>query len=284
MRLVRSLTLLAVLAACLAGPAGGDEGPPAAGGSAGSMPPAPGDARDVPCSPVATVWPVTASGPATVEAPQLSVVVTDIRPKDGLVYVDGRFAGRSRYFNGTKGFLYLEPGSYRLELRMDGYRTEAFTIAAQPSCLFEIRHRLERARGATAEAPGPAVGKGEPVQWIWAPLEPAVAAMPPAGRTGAPNPALRPDLGLSSSTAPTAELARGALRLHINPSTAEVYLDGSFLATARELDLMVSPVAVPVGRHVLELRAPGFMRRTEEISVAAGAVVELDIVLARGPL
>jgi hypothetical protein len=46
---------------------------------------------------------------------------------------------------------------------------------------------------------------------------------------------------------------------------------------------MVSPLAVPVGRHMLELRAPGFAGRTEEISVAAGVVVELDIVLQQGP-
>jgi hypothetical protein len=232
---------------------------------------------------VATVWPVSGSGPATVEAPQLSVVVTDIRPKDGLVFIDGRFAGRSRYFNGTKGFLYLEPGTYRVELRMEGYRAEAFTIAARPSCRFEIRHRMERARGSTPEAPGADVGKGVPEQWIWAPLEPVVTATPPAGRVGAADPALRPDLGQGSSMASQPELARGALQLRVKPSTAEVYLDGSFLATARELDLMVSPLAVPVGRHVLELRAPGFMGRTEAISVAAGAVVELDIVLQRGP-
>ena len=283
MRLKRSWTLMAVLFVCLAGTAAGDEGPSIAGGSAGSNPPAVGGARDVPCSPVTTVWPVSNAGPATLEAPKLSVVVTDIRPKDALVSLDGRVAGRARYFNGTRGFLYLEPGIYRLELRMDGFRTEAFTIAAQPSCRFEIRHRMERARGPTAEIPGPAVGKGEPEQWVWAPLEPAVTAAPPTGRPGAPDPTLRPDLGLGSSTVPQPEPARGALRLRVKPSTAEVYLDGSFLATAHELDLMVSPLAVPVGRHVLELRAPGFAGRTEEISVAAGAVVELDIVLDQGP-
>jgi len=283
MRLERSWTVMAVLFACLVGAAAGDEGPSIAGGSAGSNPPAGGGARDVPCSPVTTVWPVSNAGPATLEAPKLSVVVTDIRPKDALVSLDGRVAGRARYFNGTRGFLYLEPGIYRLELRMDGFRTEAFTIAAQPSCRFEIRHRMERARGPTAEIPGPAVGKGEPEQWVWAPLEPAVAAAPPTGRPGAPDPTLRPDLGLGSSTALEPEPARGALRLRVKPPTADVYLDGSFLATARELDLMVSPLAVPVGRHVLELRAPGYAGRTEEISVAAGAVVELEIVLQQGP-
>jgi hypothetical protein len=112
----------------------------------------------------------------------------------------------SRYFNG-KGLPYLEPGIYRLELRMDGFRTEAFTIAAQPSCRFEIRHRMERARGPTAEVSGPAVGKGEPEQWVWAPLEPAVAA----GATGRPRkPSLRPTPACSRRN--SARAARGARR------------------------------------------------------------------------
>jgi len=62
---------------------------------------------------------------------------------------------------------------------------------------------------------------------------------------------------------------------------ATIYLDGSYLASARELDLMVSPIAIPVGQHVLEARAPGFASRTEEIVVTAGELVELELVLDR---
>jgi hypothetical protein len=238
MRLGRVWMLSTALAACLAGAAAGDELPPADGGSAGSTPAVAVGAVDVPCSPVATVWPVSGSGPATLEPPQLAVVATDIRPKDGLVFLDGRFAGRARYFNGIKGFLYLAPGSYRLELRMDGYRSEAFTIAARPSCRFDIRHRMERARGSTAEPPLPVVGKGVPERWIWTPLETAAAGPPPT-RPGAPDPSLRPDLEPGAPAASVPEPAKGGLgglRLRVSPLTAEVFLDGSFLATSRELE------------------------------------------------
>jgi hypothetical protein len=200
-----------------------------------------------------------------------------------MVFLDGRFAGRARYFNGAKGFLYLEPGDYRLELRLDGYRTEAFQIAAQPSCLFEIRHRMQRSHGPAAEGTVPPVGKGEPEQWIWAPVAGAAAAPSDPTRPAEPDAALRPDLDLGSSTAAGVGAPRGSLRLHVKPPTAEVFLDGSFLATGRELDLMVAPLAVPAGRHVLEVRAPGFASRTEEISAAAGGLVEVEIVLQRGP-
>jgi hypothetical protein len=166
---------------------------------------------------------------------------------------------------------------------LDGYRTEAFEIAARPSCLFEIRHRMQRSRGAAAEETVPPVGKGEPEQWVWAPVTGAAAAPSGPIQPAGPDAALRPDLDLSSSTAAEAGAPRGSLRLRVKPPTAEVLLDGSFLATGRELDLMVAPLAVPAGRHVLEVRAPGFASRTEEISAAAGVVVEVEIVLQRGP-
>ena len=283
MRREHSWTLMAVVVVCLVAAAAADEGPPAAGGTPSPAAPAEDGARDVPCSPVATVWPVSGSGPSTLQAPQLAVAITDIRPKDGMVFLDGRFAGRARYFNGIKGFLYLEPGDYRLELRLDGYRTEAFEIAARPSCLFEIRHRMQRSRGPAAEETVPPVGKGEPEQWVWAPVAGAAAAPSGPIQPAGPDAALRPDLDLGSSTAAEAGAPRGSLRLRVKPPTAEVLLDGSFLATGRELDLMVAPLAVPAGRHVLEVRAPGFASRTEEISAAAGGVVEVEIVLQRGP-
>jgi hypothetical protein len=224
MRVERSWTLMAVMAVCLAAAAAADDGPPAAGGKTGSTVPAEDGAREVPCSPVATAWPVSGSEPYALQAPQLAVAFTDIRPKDGMVFLDGRFAGRARYFNGTKGFLYLEPGDYRLELRLDGYRTEAFQIAARPSCQFEIRHRMQRSRGSTAEGPVPPAGKGEPVQWIWAPIAGAAAAPTGPGRPAGPDTALRPDLGLGSSTAPEAGVPRGSLRLRVKPPIRRIMI------------------------------------------------------------
>jgi hypothetical protein len=121
-----------------------------------------------------------------------------------MVFLDGRFAGRARYFNGRKGFLYLEPGSYRLELRMDGYRTAAFSIAARPSCRFDILHRMDKSRGSSA---GPVLPEGKVTHAGLAPVEGAAAAPPPPGRPGGPDPALRPDLGSRG------RCRRGGLRL-----------------------------------------------------------------------
>jgi hypothetical protein len=50
--------------------------------------------------------------------PELAVVSIDVRPKDARVHLDDRFVGRARYLDGKPGYLYLEPGTYDLELRL----------------------------------------------------------------------------------------------------------------------------------------------------------------------
>jgi len=267
---------MVVVVALHAAPAGAED-PPGQRGAAGAE--AQAGEEEVPCTPVATIWPASSSGQLRLQAPRLSVVTTDLRPKDAVVLLDGRVAGRGRHFNGKKGFLYLEPGRYTLELELDGHRPEAFTIVARPGCRFDIRHRLERARGAVSRSASAEAVKAEPTRWIWDPIDGADApAMQPASR--GPDPSLRGDLA-PSRAAPRQPGDMGSLRLRISPPMATIYLDGSYLASARELDLMVSPIAIPVGQHVLEARAPGFASRTEEIVVTAGELVELELVLDR---
>ena len=236
---------------------------------------------EVPCTPVDTTWPMSSSGPYELRPPRLAVVATDLRPKDTVVLLDGRVTGRSRYFNGKKGFLYLEPGRYTLALELDGYRPETFAIAATPGCRYDIRHRMEKARGAAHVSYSEPLGKGEPTQWIWGPIG-SPSAPVASGRPHGPDPSLRPDLDPASPQVPQREAAAGSLRLRVKPATASVYLDGSFLATAHELDLMVAAVAVPAGQHELEIRASGYPSRSERITVAPGELVELEVVLAEG--
>jgi len=234
---------------------------------------------EVPCTPVDTMWPTSTSGPYELQPPRLAVAVTDLRPKDAVVLLDGRVTGRSRYFNGKKGFLYLEPGRYTMGIELDGYRSEAFVISARPGCRFDIRLRMEKARGTGEVSYPKTLGKGVPTQWIWGPVG-STAAPPPSSMPHGPDPSLRPDLGGAPPQVPRPEALSGSLRLRVEPATASVFLDGSFLATAHELDLMATAVAVPAGQHVLEMRAPGFAPRSEEINVVAGELVELHVELS----
>jgi hypothetical protein len=238
----------------------------------------------VECTRVATIWPASTEGPYTLAGPRHSVVRINSRPKDALVLLDDRLVGRARFFNGKKGYLYLEPGRYRLELRLGGYRTDVFSIEARPNCRFDIKHRMVRDRATRTDSKEASCGKGPPPQRSFAPVlreEPApVQEPPPAG----PDRSLRPDLSSRARAPRTAAVRDASLRLHIRPANASVYLDGVFLATGEELEKMVGPLAVPAGSHTLQVMSPGYVTRELQLDIATGELEELTVVLDReGP-
>lgn len=233
----------------------------------------------LPCIPVAAYW----TGPPPSEGmppgPDLAVVSVNVRPKDARVHLDDRFVGRARYLDGKPGYLYLEPGSYSLELRLEGYRTVRVELDAKAACRYDLKHRLQRAKGPSDEVEHD-YGKGKPFNRVYAPLaeaEPAVPSSPPRG----PDPSLRKDLNERSraSIDESTELA-AALRLRITPESAVVFIDGRFVATARELGLMERPLAVTAGKHLVVVQAPGHLEASRDVELAEGEVIELDITLS----
>jgi hypothetical protein len=44
-----------------------------------------------------------------------------VKPRDGLVYVDGYYAGRVDDFDGAFQRLHIDPGPHHLQIRADGY-------------------------------------------------------------------------------------------------------------------------------------------------------------------
>lgn len=238
------------------------------------------DAASIPCTSVATTWPVVGTDPAKLTAPQLAVVRTDFRPKDVQLHLDGRFIGRARYFNGKNGYLFLEPGRYRLEVRLGGYRTELFEIDAKPNCRFDIRHRMMRSPETAKEDRTDFPGKGVPGQRVFSPVE--ERQLQSGGtRPGAPDLALRPDVSEQRSPATAIEPRTSSLVIKVEPVTASVYLDGALLATGEELALMVGPVAIPAGSHSIEVRAPGFASREIELEIGPGEREEITVSLQR---
>ena len=161
---------------------------------------------------------------------------------------------------------------------MGGYRTEVFVIEARPSCRFDIRHRMTRSSDTPKEKRGDPPGKGVPGQRVFHP----VGYAPPRhedDRSGGPDVGLRPDLGGSTAPAAAREPRTSSLLFEVHPKTASVYLDGKFLANGEELALMVGPVAIPAGAHVVEVRAPGFASRQIEIDVRPGELKEITVSL-----
>jgi hypothetical protein len=264
-------TLLTALLAVTAGVAAAGEQVDASVGS-------------LPCIPVATYWVGPPQSPGVPQGPDLAVVSTDIRPKDTQIVLDGRFIGRARYFDGTPGYLYLEPGSYTLELRMGGYTTKVFEVEAEAGCRFTLKHRMDREKGTPKESVNDPPGKGKPLYRVFAPRTETDAPKPPAGAArGGPDVSLRGDLGSEDHRPAATGEETASLRLVVNPSSAKVYLDGSLVATGLELQSMVGPLAVSSGEHLIEVQAPGFLTAKRHVDLETGEILKLTIDLETGP-
>jgi hypothetical protein len=212
----------------------------------------------------------------------LAVVAIDVRPKDAEVYLDDRFVGRARYLDGKPDYLYLEPGSYNLELRLKGYQSIAIDLEAAAGCRFDLKHRLDRAKGKAENQTQEAYGKGKPFQRVFSPLAVEGALIPPAKPArGAPNPSLRPDLGSDNAISVAVPEKRSAsLRIRVSPEQASVLLDGVFVATGRELNRMEGPLATSAGTHSIEVRADGYANLSRTVELEPGEAREVTIELS----
>jgi hypothetical protein len=277
-RLIPFVLALLVTGAVFAGAQSAEQAPAAVG----EGPTLELDASRVilPCIPVAAYWTGPPPSAGMPPGPDLAVVAIDVRPKDAQVHLDGRFVGRARYLDGKPGYLYLEPGSYELELRLEGYRTVLVELDARASCRYDLRHRLESAKGSSTGMAKDVYGKGKPFNRVYGPLakdEPAAASSRPAG----PDPSLRKDLDRKSGQAADEATQPGAsLRLRVTPESASVSIDGVFVATARELGLMERPLATTAGKHHLDVRAPGFVEASRDVELIEGEVLELEFTLS----
>jgi len=235
---------------------------------------------DLPCIPVATYWTGQPQSDGMPSGPDLAVVSTLVRPKKARVYLDDRFVGRARYLDGKPGYLYLEPGSYRLEIRYDGYRTVVVDLDAEAGCKYVLKHFMERVKGMPKEGEADGYGKGKPFDRVFGPLQKNEEIMASATERG-PEPSLRKDLALEFGKIGDKERKFGAsLRLRVDPKSASVSIDGDFVATGRELGQMENPLAMTPGTHLIEVEAPGFTGATRNIFLEDGETLELVITLS----
>jgi hypothetical protein len=186
--------------------------------------------------------------------------------------------GRARYLDGKPGYLYLAPGSYHLEVRLDGYRTVAVDLEVEAGCRYDLKHRLERIKGTATEKKAENFGKGKPFNRVYTPVR--SDAEEPGGR---PDLSLRPDIARAAAPAATIRQTAAAVRFEVTPPGASISIDGQFVATARELARMEGPLVVSTGPHRVEVTAPGFQPASRGIDLAEGEVLEVSIDLTAEP-
>ena len=235
----------------------------------------------LPCIPVAAYWTGAPQSAGMPQGPDLAVVRFQVRPKNARVYLDDRFVGRARYLDGTPGYLYLEPGAYRLELRFDGYRNVIVELDATAGCKFAVKHYMERVKGEPKKGKADGFGKGKPFERVFSPVPTAEESEALATARG-PDPSLRLDLSLGPGHRDDKEMSVGAsLRARVHPASASVSIDGVFVATGRELGQMENPLAMTPGAHLIEVEAPGFIKEARDIVLEDSETLELVFTLSR---
>jgi hypothetical protein len=224
-------------------------------------------------------------GPAVVQAAPVDVgtVDTDISPEQARVFLNGTLIGTADDFDGYPSYLFLKPGHYTLEFRLQGYKTESLELDVHAGQFFPLDTKLARIPGEPA-TPWYDRPKGLPIGRVFGPGGAESGEAPSGPARSGPDVSLRPDMHERSgqSEAPPPPVARlgAALDLSVTPDNASVYLDGEFLGTAGELSRLERGVAVTPGQHQLEVMAPGHESKSVVVQVPQGerrqVVVELE--------
>lgn len=95
---------------------------------------------------------------------RFAAVKTDVEPDEAALYLDGKLIGTADDFDGYPDMLYLGPGRYRLEFRLEGYEPYTTEVDASSGGLVKIDRELRKIPGAKhygtytpAEPAGPIV-------------------------------------------------------------------------------------------------------------------------------
>jgi hypothetical protein len=228
-----------------------------------------------------------------------AVVDADVSPEEARVYLDGRYIGIVDDFDGYPDFLYLRPGQYKLEFRLEGYESQTVNVDARPGVKVNFNNKLKKIPGArqrgSYETPEPQGG----VQRYWGKRRgvdvPYDGEGPPprGGRDRndldvrpdgddppPPPPAERPrDESWRQGSPETARPKQARLLLSVQPGDAAVYLDDRFLGIAQEIGSVERGIPLAPGKHTVMVSRPGFKDRSVEIEVAAGESREIEISL-----
>jgi hypothetical protein len=223
-----------------------------------------------------------------------TAVKTDVEPDEAALYLDGKLIGTADDFDGFPDQLYLKPGRYALEFRLDGFETYSVTIDAAGGRHFDVDYHLKKIPGAKqygtyspAEPPGGVVryfakrGDGsepytphDPERYRRAPApEPEstdegegsgsrVEAEPPSESDGAPAEALH-------------------FFFEVAPADAAIYVDSRFAGTARELNHLAGGLEVSPGEHRVTVVCPGYREKTISVKAEEGEPPRIRVRLSR---
>jgi hypothetical protein len=180
--------------------------------------------------------------------------------EEAAVYVDGFYAGIVDDFNGVFQGLPLTPGGHTIVLYLEGFRTVRHNVYLRAASTFKVRQTMERLPPGVASEPPE--------------LAPRLPA-PPAGTYRTPVTPPRVQLPESASRA-TPAVGFGTLDLFVQPTSADVTIDGQRWASSEEGHFMVQ---IPAGKHRVEASTAGYRQFATEIEVHEGETSPLNVSL-----
>lgn len=199
-----------------------------------------------------------------------------ITPREAMVYVDGYLAGTVDEFDGTFQRLHVPPGEHELVIYLQGYRTIKQHLYLGPNATRKITEKMEK------------LGAGEQAEPV---PQPQAPPLPPPdqndGPQSRPNPRRQqppppapPPPSQSPEPPPPDSIRGGSLILRVQPSAADVRIDGErWVGPASGDDRLV--VQVSEGHHRVEVTKDGYVAFTTEVDVQRGQSIPLNVSLAR---
>ena len=194
----------------------------------------------------------------------------EVTPHDAEVYVDGYYAGVVDDFDGLLQRLRVEPGQHDITIYHDGYRPFHQQVYLTRDRTFKIKQQLEKLPAGEATEPRPV-----PVP-LPAGAQPPLP-LPRAGRGTPPN-LPRPT---APPTGPASQAATGRLTIQVQPVDASVLIDGQPWPMSPGQDTVV--VDLSEGRHVIQVRKPGYVGYLTEAEVRRGETTTVNVSLRTQP-
>ena len=101
----------------------------------------------------------------------------------------------------------------------------------------------------------------------------------PADPQSAYPPSSSGSIGVQPGQANTSNM--GGVSFEITPSDAQVFVDGKTVGTVGQFTPTTQPVGLTVGRHRIEIRAPGYQTIAVDVNILAGQVIPYQGTMER---
>ena len=211
-----------------------------------------------------------------------SAVRVEVTPKDAEVYVDGYYAGIVDDFDGVFQRLRMTPGEHEIVVRRDGFHSLRQNLYLTPDSTNHIKARLEPLAPGQPNEPPPT-----PMAPLASGQRPGTSgyptSIPPMSRDPRRTPARRmppPDVPQEAppqETMPAESSSSGALVIRVQPSNADITIDGEHWQGPEGEERLV--VQLPEGTHQIEIRKDGFRPYSGSVSIRRGETSPLNVSL-----